>query len=99
MNEELKKLEELIHNCYVIIDSQGRGFEEIKSFISEILAKQQEEFVKMVSDSFMFRPFEQEQLHKIVGNELAVNIIAMYTDLIQKERDRLLADIKSKLNK
>jgi hypothetical protein len=85
------------HKQFHIVDRACAKINDSK--ISSLLAKQQEEFVKRVSDSFMFRPFEQELLVKMAHNKLAVNIIAMYTDLIHKERDRLLADIKSKLNK
>ena len=53
MNEELKKewadeLEELIYQRYDVIDSKANGFQDVKSFISFLLAKQQEEFVKMI---------------------------------------------------
>ena len=58
---------------------------ELKDFISSLLAKQQEEFVKMI----------ESKIHWTDGEELLADDTVARNNTL----DDLLADIKSKLNK
>jgi predicted nucleotide-binding protein (sugar kinase/HSP70/actin superfamily) len=95
MSEELKKewevqFENKVNNFEFQDGFGGDEFnqEKIKSFISEILAKQQEEFVKIVIE-----------IIKEYGNKPHRNVgIVSKCSCCGSTLDDLLADIKSKLN-
>jgi hypothetical protein len=97
MNEELKKgwereFDEKYYNKNNPSGLNTTGFEfqkhmidDVKSFISSLLAKQQEEFVKIAENILTPHGFESDD--------------TFTENAIQEVKERCLADIKSKLNK
>lgn len=45
-----KKLEDLIHECYVIIDSHGNGFDDVQGFIRSLLSQAKAEGRKEMAE-------------------------------------------------
>ena len=78
------------------------GRQEYKSFISSLLAKQQEEFVKCLPEEKHYKsqiPDDNDTIKEALDRKDIEYLIYAWQNQLTDVHNKVIADIKSKLNK